>query len=234
MTSTKDGWGKDSVLGRSVGATGALEDVLRDGRARAIRNELCRRLSLVFDLPATQSALKISGVWGFKSPEQWQALPFWRDILGDRLRYVHVVRDGHDVVLGNQQGQYWKYCAAACSCVVLRCRSQRHSLWLQPPPALTAGYANHVCRQVCGRGHHDENNRNGISERMEVWARLNALALDYLESQASIKYRVVRIEDLTLGPVTNRTEVGAVVSDVSFWSNFVCSNRGTRRRPLLT
>jgi hypothetical protein len=149
---------------------------------------MCEALNFVFQLNETQRAIKDNQPWGFKQPEHWQLLPLWKHILGgfDGLRYIHVIRDGHDVAFGGNKSPYIKYCQGAAS------KSPKHDC------------------QYAAKSKADSD--EGIEERMLTWAKLNAMTVDYLEYHANETRNrhpwsmVVRIEDLVLDPRQKRIE----------------------------
>ena len=49
--------------------------------------------------------------WGWKSPRSIYYLPYYKAVLGDAFRFIHVVRDGRDVALGDNQMQHHSLCA---------------------------------------------------------------------------------------------------------------------------
>ena len=43
------------------------------------------------------------GNWGFKHPRTALLLPYWEATLGDKFLFIHVIRDGKDVIEGDNQ-----------------------------------------------------------------------------------------------------------------------------------
>jgi len=52
-----------------------------------------------------------TGLYGFKHPRSSLMLPFFQHILGSRLKFVHVVRDGRDVAGGANQLMFKSLCS---------------------------------------------------------------------------------------------------------------------------
>jgi hypothetical protein len=49
--------------------------------------------------------------WGFKHPRTALLLPFWMAALGDKFVYIHVIRDGKDIIEGANQKVFYDVCA---------------------------------------------------------------------------------------------------------------------------
>jgi len=58
------------------------------------------------------------GNWGFKHPRTALLLPFWLASLGDKFLFIHVLRDGKDVIEGDNEKIFhdscWKYYGRQC------------------------------------------------------------------------------------------------------------------------
>ena len=50
--------------------------------------------------------------WGFKHPRTSLLLPLWTVTLGSKFLFVHVLRDGKDIAMGDNQDMYNKFCPA--------------------------------------------------------------------------------------------------------------------------
>ena len=102
----------------SVGAvTPTLQQVpfVDTEHVAGISRKMCSALLQLWNSKATQEDIERRGVWGFKS--HWLALPLWVEVLGStsRLKYIHVIRNGPDIALGDNQNQFSKYCSAMSS-----------------------------------------------------------------------------------------------------------------------
>lgn len=57
--------------------------------------------------------------WGWKSPRSLYYLPLFHHMLGGNFKIIHVVRDGRDVALGDNQAQFNGLCEDILVGVVL-------------------------------------------------------------------------------------------------------------------
>ena len=71
--------------------------------SREMRNAFARRLRLFFPIR--------SRPWGFKNPRTMLILPFLNEMF-PAMKFVHVVRDGRDISLGNEFAVRNRYCNA--------------------------------------------------------------------------------------------------------------------------
>lgn len=69
-----------------------LFEELSTADKREMRNEFARRLRMYFPLRF--------GPWGFKNPRTMLILPFLNELFPN-FKFVHVIRDGRDISLGN-------------------------------------------------------------------------------------------------------------------------------------
>ena len=56
-----------------------------------------------------------TGKWGWKAPHSIYYLPFFDYYFSGRFRFIHVIRDGRDIALGDNQNQYKGACSKADS-----------------------------------------------------------------------------------------------------------------------
>jgi len=49
--------------------------------------------------------------WGFKHPRTALLVPFWHGTLADKFLYIHVLRDGKDIVEGDNQKVFNDHCS---------------------------------------------------------------------------------------------------------------------------
>jgi hypothetical protein len=90
-------------------------------------------------------------MWGWKSPRSLYYLPFYHLALKDKFRYVHVVRDGRDVSIGDNQMQHRGLC--------------RH-----------VNSVDDIGENLCGSS---KDKLEDPSSRLEFWARMNTDAYNY-------------------------------------------------------
>ncbi len=70
-----------------------LRGDLSPSEARRMRRAFARRLRLYFPFRGAR--------WGFKNPRTMLLLPFLHELF-PRMKFVHVIRDGRDIALGNE------------------------------------------------------------------------------------------------------------------------------------
>ena len=80
-----------------------LSGELAPAELKSMRREFARRLRLFFPLRHAP--------WGFKNPRTMLILPFLHEMFPD-MKFVHVVRDGRDISLGNEFASRNRYRAA--------------------------------------------------------------------------------------------------------------------------
>jgi len=56
--------------------------------------------------------------WGFKHPRTALLVPFWHGTLADKFLYIHVLRDGKDIVEGDNQKVFNDHCSPFAPAVV--------------------------------------------------------------------------------------------------------------------
>lgn len=69
-----------------------------------------RSLSICLNLKKRRGGGEL-GNWGFKHPRTSLLLPFWLATLDDKFVFVHVIRDGKDIVKGDNQKLFHDRCA---------------------------------------------------------------------------------------------------------------------------
>lgn len=75
---------------------------------RDMLGTLCKSISKTL---ALESAARVAaGRWGFKAPHSVYYLPLFEQFFEGRFRFVHVLRDGRDLALGDNQRQYLSIC----------------------------------------------------------------------------------------------------------------------------
>lgn len=79
------------------------EEQLRD-----FSHHMC--LGTLFTLMREDKRAATRGRWGWKAPHSIYYLPFFEYFFEGKLRFVHVIRDGRDVALGDNQNQYQAIC----------------------------------------------------------------------------------------------------------------------------
>lgn len=139
-----------------------------------------------------RTQIVLDSKWGWKSPRSIYYLPYYKAILGDNFRFVHVVRDGRDVAVGDNQMQYNGLCryvrgpdGAENSCGSLQ---QRRDVDVAAPRSHKKSF--------------------DPKARVHFWAQMNTEAFKYGVTVLGPKrYFLLRIEDMALQdpkPLLNR------------------------------
>jgi hypothetical protein len=67
-------------------------------------------LGTLFTLMREDKRRATRGRWGWKAPHSIYFMPFFQHFFDGKLRFIHVIRDGRDVALGDNQNQYQSVC----------------------------------------------------------------------------------------------------------------------------
>jgi hypothetical protein len=166
-------------------------------------SEVCKRIRWQEPLADANGT-----VWGWKEPESWVLMPLLAKLLGERLRFVHVVRDVRDVMLTSNQCQYLKFCDVLLANHALGrpCRFC-HKLSPQCHPG------NATRRLSCSPAHAPAlasmaptQRHETLVERATLWSDVNWHAHEYgTRVLGASRYLLLHVEELVSAAAAERT-----------------------------
>ena len=140
-------------------------------------------LQTLYDEPTINDAkMAEDSKWGWKSPRSIYYLPYYKAILGDAFRFIHVVRDGRDVALADNQRQYHSLCVSVAG--------------ITPGTDSCGSWQEH---KYDSKGRYDEGSEDDPQPRLNFWAKMNRDAYEYGMTHLGPKrYFLLRTEDMAL------------------------------------
>lgn len=138
--------------------------------------------------------LQPGGRWGWKHPPSIHLVPFYAERLPG-LRFLHVVRDGRDLIAGAMGGDvHLERLGPAVLDGDGRSCGAEEARWAHPDPPLSDGAARR-------------------RRRAAFWAATNSAAADFGENVLGDRYLRVRLEDLVESPREEAEKVGGLLSE---------------------
>ena len=82
--------------------------------------------------------------WGFKHPRTSLLLPLWQSVLRDKFVFIHVIRDGKDIVAGDNQRVFHDECSDFYGTTCAESLGSKLNFWAEMVSELLC-----ACHEIC-------------------------------------------------------------------------------------